>query len=112
MTIRACVIGHPVGHSRSPLIHGYWLRSLAIDGSYERKDVRPENFDAFVRAMPSRGYAGGNVTVPHKERAFALVEEMTARARAVGAVNTLWFADGRLQGDSTDGAGFLAHLAR
>lgn len=110
MTRKACIIGHPVKHSRSPLIHGYWLRQLGIDGAYERADVAPRELADFLRALPERGYAGANVTVPHKERAFALADELTERARAIGSVNTVWFEDGKLCADSTDGAGFLAHL--
>lgn len=104
-------MGHPVGHSRSPLIHGYWLRALGLPGAYLREDVTPADFPAFVAALRERGYVGGNCTVPHKEAAFRLADVTTDRARAVGAVNTLWFEDGRLCGDNTDGIGFLAHLS-
>jgi shikimate dehydrogenase len=107
---RACIIGHPVKHSRSPMIHGYWLKSLGIAGSYDRQDVLPEDFAAFARAMPQKGYRGGNVTVPHKEAAFRAVDVATDRARALEAVNTLWFEDGRLCGDNTDVLGFVASL--
>ncbi|MCZ8099665.1 MAG: shikimate dehydrogenase [Burkholderiales bacterium] len=108
---RACVMGHPIAHSRSPLIHGYWLRTLGIDGEYVREDVKPDDFAAFVASLRQRGYVGGNCTVPHKEAAFRLADVTTDRARAVCAVNTLWFEDGRLCGDNTDGIGFVSHLS-
>jgi shikimate dehydrogenase len=107
---RACIIGHPVKHSRSPMIHGYWLRTLGIPGAYDRQDVRPEDLPAFLAAMPADGYRGGNVTVPHKEAAYRLVGVATDRAHVLEAVNTLWFEDGRLHGDNTDVLGFVASL--
>jgi shikimate dehydrogenase len=107
---KACVIGWPAGHSRSPLIHNFWLARAGIDGAYERAAVAPEDFRDFVRRLREHGYVGANVTIPHKEAAFRLVEEASETARALGAVNTLWFEDGRLMGDNTDVPGFLAHL--
>jgi shikimate dehydrogenase len=107
---RACVIGHPVAHSRSPLIHGYWLRSLGLAGEYSREDVAPADFASFFRSLQTRGYRGANVTLPHKEAAFRLVDAVTDRAAAVEAVNTVWFDGDRLVGDNTDGFGFLANL--
>ncbi|MEE7493608.1 shikimate dehydrogenase [Methylobacterium oryzae] len=110
-TPRAFVVGHPIAHSRSPLIHGHWLAEHGIPGSYERLDVRPAAFPDFVRGLPDSGFRGGNVTIPHKETAFALVDTLTPRARAIGAVNTLVVApDGRIRGDNTDAPGFCAHL--
>jgi shikimate dehydrogenase len=106
---RACVIGHPIGHSRSPLIHGHWLAELGLPGSYARVDVAPEALPAFLAAVRAGDYVGCNVTVPHKETAFALVDVATDRARAMQAVNTLWMENGRLHGDNTDILGFLAH---
>ncbi|NNM73687.1 shikimate dehydrogenase [Enterovirga aerilata] len=111
MIRRAFVIGHPVGHSRSPLIHGHWLARYGIAGSYERVEVPPEDLAPFLSRVETDGWVGGNVTVPHKEAACRLVGETTARARRLGSVNTLWLADGRLHGDTTDGEGFLASLA-
>lgn len=108
--IRACVVGWPVSHSRSPLIHGHWLQTFGIDGSYGREAVRPEDFPAFLAALEDRGYAGCNVTLPHKEQALALVADADPAARAVGAVNTVWIEDGRLRGANTDVPGFLASL--
>jgi shikimate dehydrogenase len=109
--IKAFVVGHPIAHSRSPLIHGHWLAEHGIVGSYERIDVAPDDFPAFLAGMRGNGFAGGNVTIPHKETAFRLVEVLTPRARAIGAVNTFDFDEaGRLRGDNTDAPGFIAHL--
>src|SRR5579863_7688487 len=91
----ACVIGWPVEHSRSPFIHNYWLKHYGIAGEYRRELVPREEFASFVRSLPERGYVGANVTVPHKEAAFAL-SQPDEGARAVGAVNTLWFDGGIL----------------
>lgn len=110
--IRAFVIGHPVAHSRSPLLHGHWLREHGIAGTYERIDVAPTELPAFLRALPESGFAGGNVTVPHKEAAFHLLDHLTPEARRLGAVNTLVVEPGgRVLGHNTDGAGFVASLA-
>lgn len=108
MTRAACVIGWPVAHSRSPLIHTYWLKRYGIAGDYRREAVPPEEFAAFLGALAARGYVGANVTVPHKEAALAL-SEPDDRARAVGAANTLW-RDGVLRSTNTDVEGFLANL--
>ncbi|MDQ4061698.1 MAG: shikimate dehydrogenase [Pseudomonadota bacterium] len=110
MTRRACVIGWPAAHSRSPMIHGYWLEQAGIEGAYERASVSPDEFPDFVRRLRDHGFVGANVTIPHKEAALRLVDEATETARALGAVNTLWFENGRLRGDNTDVPGFLAHL--
>lgn len=107
---RAFVCGHPIKHSRSPLIHGHWLEKYGIDGSYEAIDVAPEAFAEFAAGLRRNGFAGGNVTVPHKEAAFAAVAERDAAAEAIGAVNTLWFEDGRFSGGNTDAEGFAANL--
>ena len=111
MTLRrACVMGHPVAHSRSPMIHGYWLKTLRIEGAYELKDLTPEQFPAFVGQLGKNGYVGGNVTVPHKEAAFRLVSGRDEAAQAVGAVNTLWLEGGKLMGGNSDTHGFIANL--
>lgn len=108
---RAFVVGHPIAHSRSPLIHGHWLARHGIAGTYERLDVAPEAFAGFVRDLAGSGYAGGNVTIPHKEAAHALSHALTPRARRIGAVNTLVVRpDGTILGDNTDAPGFVAHL--
>jgi shikimate dehydrogenase len=110
MTRRVCIIGHPVAHSRSPLLHGYWLHEYGIDGAYGREDVAPEHFPAFLRSLEDHGYAGANVTVPHKESALATVDVVDDTARAVGAVNTVWTDGGKLHGSNTDVHGFIANL--
>jgi shikimate dehydrogenase len=107
---RAFVCGHPVAHSRSPLIHNYWLREMGIAGTYEGIDVPPEEIGAFLRDFPRMGFAGGNVTLPHKEAAFALASETDKAARLIGAVNTLWMENGRIHGMNSDAPGFLANL--
>lgn len=108
---RAFVVGHPVAHSRSPLIHGHWLRQGNVEGAYERIDVPPERLAGFLRGSAGMGFVGGNVTVPHKESAFRIVDRATERARRVRAVNTVWWEPGgELVGDSTDGFGFAAAL--
>jgi shikimate dehydrogenase len=105
----ACVIGWPVEHSRSPLIHNYWLKRHGIAGEYRREPVRKEEFAAFIGTLAARGYVGANVTVPHKEAAFAL-SQPDERARAVGAVNTIWLDGGVLRSTNTDVEGFLDNL--
>ena len=106
----ACVIGWPVAHSRSPAIHRFWLAELGIAGDYVPVPVVPEEIAAFLRSFVASGYVGGNVTMPHKEAAFAAVSAMDTEARAIGAVNTLWIDDGKLIGSNTDSFGFLANL--
>lgn len=105
----ACVVGWPVKHSRSPLIHKYWLERHGIAGDYRREAVAPEDFAAFVRSLAGRGYVGANVTLPHKEAALR-VSEPDAGARAVGAANTLWLDGGRVRSTNTDVEGFLDNL--
>ena len=107
---RACVAGWPIAHSRSPLIHSYWLRSLGIEGRYDRAAVPPGEFATFAQSIGRDGLVGANVTVPHKEAAFAACDELTANAADLGAVNTLWRENGRLCGDNSDVAGFIANL--
>jgi shikimate dehydrogenase len=104
----ACIIGWPVEHSRSPLIHNHWLKAYGIAGEYRREALPPEKFGAFVRSLAAHGYVGANVTVPHKEAALAL-SQPDDRARAVGAANTLWL-DGALRSTNTDVEGFLDNL--
>jgi shikimate dehydrogenase len=105
----ACVIGWPVEHSRSPLIHNYWIKQHGIAGEYRREAVPPDRFEEFVRRLSEHGYAGANVTLPHKEAALALAE-CDDRAEAVGAANTLWLDGGELRATNTDVEGFLANL--
>jgi shikimate dehydrogenase len=107
---RACVIGWPIAHSRSPLIHNHWLRQYGIDGSYTREPVKPEDLQTFLQSLKALGLAGCNVTVPHKETAFALAAVRDPSAVAVNAANTLWLDDGRLACANTDTYGFMANL--
>ena len=108
--LRAGVVGRPVKHSRSPIIHGYWLEQFGINGRYDRYDVKPEDFSHFVKTLLEQGLQGVNVTIPHKEAAFLALDEATDRARRLKAANTLWFENGKLWGDNTDSIGFLANL--
>ena len=105
----ACLIGWPAAHSRSPLIHHYWLRTLGIPGGYVIEAVPPDELQDFVFRLTLRGFVGANVTIPHKERVLAL-SAPDARARAVGAANTLWFEDGELRSTNTDVEGFISNL--
>ena len=105
----ACLIGWPAAHSRSPLIHHYWLRTLGIEGGYVIEAVPPDEFADFVLRLSVRGFVGANVTIPHKERALAL-SQPDARARAVGAANTLWYDNGELRSTNTDVEGFINNL--
>ena len=108
-TPAACLIGWPAAHSRSPLIHHYWLRTLGIVGGYVIEAVPPDDLRDFVLRLSLRGFVGANVTIPHKEGVLAL-SAPDARARAVGAANTLWFADGELRSTNTDVEGFINNL--
>src|SRR3954469_20018677 len=108
-TPAACLIGWPAAHSRSPLIHHYWLRKLGITGGYNIEAIPPEGFAEFVLHLSAHGFVGANVTIPHKERALAL-STPDARARAVGAANTLWYEGGELRSTNTDIEGFINNL--
>jgi shikimate dehydrogenase len=108
-TRAACVIGWPVKHSRSPLIHNYWIKQHNLAARYRSEEVRPEAVQDFFANLAERGYVGCNVTLPHKEAALA-ASEPDDRARAVGASNTLWFDSGRLLSTNTDVEGFTANL--
>jgi shikimate dehydrogenase len=110
MTRRAFVIGHPIAHSRSPLIHSTWLKSYGIDGSYEAIDVAPDALTDFFARLRSGEFAGGNVTIPLKEPVFSLCDSIDPLARTIGAVNTLVVRDGRIAGSNTDYLGFLGNL--
>lgn len=103
-------MGYPVAHSRSPIIHGYWLRELGIAGAYDLKELTPEAFPEFLTHLAQHGYVGGNITVPHKQTAFALVERRDEAAEAIGAVNTVWLEGSNLVGGNSDAHGFIANL--
>lgn len=104
---KAAVIGHPISHSLSPRLHGYWLRQYNIDGSYEAIDVAPDDLAGWLKALPQNGFAGCNVTIPHKEQAAKAMDELSPIAAYLGAVNTVVVQeDGTLYGDNTDIYGF------
>jgi shikimate dehydrogenase len=105
----ACIVGWPVEHSRSPLIHNYWLKHYGIAGEYRREAVPPGQFADFVKRLGAHGYVGANVTVPHKAAALAL-SQPDDRAEKVGAANTLWLDNGVLRSTNTDVEGFLDNL--
>jgi shikimate dehydrogenase len=107
---KAFVAGWPVAHSRSPLIHRFWLDRHGIDGDYVAEAVPPDSLSVFLRQFAAHGYVGGNVTLPHKEAAFRACRHATPVAKRLGAVNTLWLEDDALHGDNTDVHGFTANL--
>jgi shikimate dehydrogenase len=110
--VNAFVTGWPVKHSRSPLIHGYWLKTFEIAGTYRPEAVTEADFPAFIQSLKdgSSGFRGGNVTIPHKELAFKLADRPEDLAEELGASNTLWMEDGLLHATNTDGHGFTANL--
>ncbi len=105
----SCVIGWPAKHSRSPMLHGYWIKRYNIDGDYRIEERSPEEFEAFVTNLSANGYVGANVTMPHKDAALAL-SRPDNRAQAVGAANTLWLDKGELHSTNTDVEGFIGAL--
>jgi shikimate dehydrogenase len=109
--LKACVIGWPIKHSRSPIIHGYWLKRYRIAGTYTKEAVRPEDVRAFLSTLAQRGFCGCNVTLPHKHAALAAADEKDPSATAVGAANTLWLDGGKLWAANTDVHGFMTHLS-
>lgn len=107
----AAVTGWPLTYTRSPILHNYWCARYGIDGLYLRLPLAPEHFDRGIRALQALGFAGLNVTIPHKEAAFALVDRHGASAQRAGSVNTLVFEpDGQIRGECTDGLGYLDSL--
>jgi len=110
VTIKAFVIGHPIAHSRSPLIHGSWIAEHQIDGSYTAIDVSPADLPGFFERLRAGEFAGGNVTIPHKEAVFALCDSVDPLTETIGAVNTLVVENGRVHGTNTDYLGFLGNL--
>ncbi len=107
----AGVIGHPVGHSRSPKLHGHWLKTYGLEGHYVPMDVAPADLEAVLRTLPKAGFVGTNVTVPHKEAALRIADHVSDRATVIGAANTLVFReDGSIHADNTDGYGFMENL--
>jgi len=108
----ACVIGWPVEHSRSPLLHGYWLKKYGIDGTYTKRAVAAEAVADFLQSLRANGYVGCNVTVPHKAAAFSAADEREDSAKAVSAANTLWLSDGKLVAANTDTYGYMTNLSQ
>ncbi|WP_282153645.1 shikimate dehydrogenase [Ruegeria atlantica] len=107
----AGVIGHPIGHSKSPKLHGHWLKTYGLPGHYVPMDVAPEDLESVLRTLPKAGYVGANVTVPHKEAALQIADHVSDRAAKIGAANTLVFQpDGSIHADNTDGYGFMENL--
>lgn len=106
----AAVLGWPVSHSRSPKLHGHWLQRYGIDGAYVPLAVRPEALSDALRGLAALGFAGANVTLPHKEATLAAADEATPRAKEIGAANTIVVRDGKLIADNTDGFGFIENL--
>ncbi|WP_282119799.1 shikimate dehydrogenase [Ruegeria atlantica] len=107
----AGVIGHPIGHSKSPKLHGHWLKTYGLPGHYVPMDVAPEDLESVLRTLPKAGFVGVNVTVPHKEAALQIADHVSDRAAKIGAANTLVFQpDGSIHADNTDGYGFMENL--
>lgn len=105
-----CVIGHPIKHSRSPLIHNYWLKQFNIDAKYITKDIAPENLRNFLETLVTSEFIGCNVTLPHKELACQSVDHLDQRVQRIGALNTIYVRDGKTHATSTDGQGFVANI--
>jgi shikimate dehydrogenase len=108
--IKACVIGWPIAHSRSPLIHNYWINHHGLDGLYEKVAVEPEDLHGFFDQLRGGEFAGCNVTIPHKENAVVLIDSADDRVQHIGALNTVWRDGNKLHATSTDGPGFLANI--
>lgn len=109
---KACVIGWPIEQSRSPMIHGHWLKTYGIEGSYDRVAVQPGEAAAFVRSLAARGLEGCNVTAPHKEAVFEAADWRDPSAEAVGAANTVWRDGAKVCVANTDTYGFMTHLEK
>ncbi len=108
--VKACVLGWPITHSRSPMIHGYWLKKYGIEGSYVKEAVHPRDFPDFFKSLKNHGLVGGNITVPHKETAYALADEVRDCAKAIRAANTIWLDGDKICAANTDSYGYMTHL--
>jgi shikimate dehydrogenase len=106
----AFVIGFPISHSKSPIIHNHWLNNLQIAGNYEKIAVDPHDLKEFITGFAQQGYCGGNVTIPHKEAVLAYVDVIYPTAKRLQAANTIWMENGKIHADNTDGYGFLANI--
>lgn len=109
---KTAVIGHPISHSKSPLIHGYWLEKYGLSGNYEAIDMPVNNLKQGVANIIKDGFSGFNVTIPHKVSIMALCDEIDDLATAIGAVNTVTIKNGKLYGTNTDGFGFVENIKR
>ena len=108
---RVCVIGAPIGHSRSPVLHSYWLRRFGVRGHYVPMEVAPEKLAEVIRLLPAMGFVGANITIPYKEDILEIADLVSDRATVIGAANTLIFrSDGKIHADNTDGYGFMANI--
>jgi len=107
---KACVIGFPIAHSRSPLIHNHWLKTHGLQGLYEQREVKPDELAHFLRNLAVEGYVGCNVTIPHKEAALSIISEVDDIVRRTGSLNTVYYEGGALKATSTDGEGFYQNL--
>ncbi|MCL4166114.1 UNVERIFIED_CONTAM: hypothetical protein GTU68_037831, partial [Idotea baltica] len=110
--IKAGVIGWPISQSKSPIIHGYWLDKHGINGSYEKIALSVDEFSDGVKQLVADGYAGVNVTAPHKEAALSMADHVSDRAQMIGAANTLVFQNGEIHADNTDGEGFFNNVTQ
>ena len=112
LTKRAFVTGYPIKHSRSPLIHNFWLNQFHIGGHYEAVEKSPKDFATFLATLKQNYavYVGGNVTIPHKESAYRLADKPDGLAEELGAANTIWVEEGEIHATNTDGFGFVANL--
>jgi len=108
--IKSGVIGHPINHSKSPIIHGHWIEKYQLNGSYQGIDIAPENLERNVMNLISQGYRGFNVTIPHKQSIFSLCDSVDDMAVSIGAVNTVQIINGKLHGTNTDAFGFIENL--
>ena len=106
----AFVVGNPIKHSMSPILHGYWLKKYGIDGNYEPVELDPDDLSAFMQKLARGYYSGGNVTIPFKEAVLNYCDHLDPAAQSIGAVNTLWTENGRIYGGNTDSHGFTANL--
>jgi shikimate dehydrogenase len=107
----AAVIGHPIAHSKSPNVHGYWLRKYGLKGHYIPMDIEPDKLSELLPRLADLGFVGANVTIPHKEKVMEIADLITDRATLIGAANTLIFRkDGRIHADNTDGYGFIENI--
>ena len=108
--VKAAVIGHSISHSKSPLIHNYWINAYSLQGSYEVIDIEPDKLEEGLQRIIDEGYSGFNVTIPHKEAVLSLCNKVDHNAQAIGAVNTVVIEGGKLRGLNTDGFGFLHNI--